>query len=236
MIFGNQFDGKLREIPMSQKFSMVLFCCATLLLQAGGRNGGSALQYNERNFMPPQMVDFSQYDNVVELQCDELKNYISYSGTKLNAVVKVRVECRKDTRNNRAAPLLRYEDLWYQKSAPLGSKKYGSLPIEERSQVAIFVKSKLGLMSDAEIAACASTLVRLRLELTLNRNLVATIRVPNQSLEGLVCELRKQNFVRHSEIFEDLDTLIPIQLETDIGRKETLCFRSLREIPPDDYE
>ncbi|HNB25100.1 MAG TPA: hypothetical protein PKZ32_21950, partial [Candidatus Melainabacteria bacterium] len=64
--------------------------------------------------------------------------------------------------------------------------------------------------------------------------LVVTIRVPNQSLEGLVSELRKQNFVRHSEIFEDVGTLIPIQLETDIGRKETLCFRSLREIPADD--
>jgi len=216
---------------MDQKLPLAMLCCATIFLQAGGRSGGSALQYNERNMLPPQMVDIGQYENVIEIQCDELKNYINFSGTRLNSVVKVKVECRRDTKNNRNAPPLRYEDLWYQKGAPLGCKKYGALPIEERSQVAIFVKSKLGLMSDAEIAACASTLVRLRLELTLNRNLVVTVRVPNQSLDGLVCELRKQNFVRHCEIFEELDTLIPIQLETDIGRKETLCFRSLREIP-----
>lgn len=219
---------------MDQKISLVLFSCATILLQAGGRSGGSALQYNERNIMPPQMVDIGQYENVIEVQCDELKNYITFANNRLNSVVKVNVECRRDTKNNRNAPALRYENLWYQKGAPLGCKRYGNLPIEERSQVAIFVKSKLGMMSDAEIAACASALVRLRLELTLNRNLVVTIRVPNQSLEGLVSELRKQNFVRHSEIFEDVGTLIPIQLETDIGRKETLCFRSLREIPADD--
>lgn len=202
-----------------------------LLLQGGGQSGGSALHYNERNLLPPQLVDLGQYENVIELQCDEMNNYIKFSGTKLNSIVKVRVECRKDTKNNRNAPLFRYEDLWYQKGAPLGSKKYGPIPINERDQVAIFVKSKLGLMTEAEVAACASALVLLRLDLTLNRNLIVTIRVPDQALEGLVSELRKQNFARYDEIYEELDTLIPIQLETDIGRKETLCFRSLRQIP-----
>ena len=194
------------------------------------------MRYNERNLLPPQMVDMAKYENVIELECEELKNYINFSGTKLNSIVKVKVECRKDTKNNRNAPLLRYEDLWYQKAAPLGSKKYGPIPINERDQVAIFVKSKLGLMTEAEVSACASALVLLRLDLTLNRNLIVTIRVPNQALEGLVSELRKQNFVRYDEIYEQLDTLIPIQLETDIGRKETLCFRSLRQISADQCE
>jgi hypothetical protein len=194
------------------------------------------LHYNERNLLPPQMVDLSQFENVIELQCNELKNHINFSGTKLNSIVKVRVECRKDTKTNQNSALLRYEDLWYQNGAPLGSKKYGPIPINEREQVAIFVKSKLGLMTEAEISACASALVLLRLDLTLNRNLIVTIRVPNQALEGLVSELRKQNFVRYDEIYEELDTLIPIQLETDIGRKETLCFRSLRQISVDGCE
>ena len=219
---------------MNQKISLVLFFCIAFLLQGGGQSGGSALRYNERNLLPPQLVDLGQYENVIELQCDEMKNYIKFSGSKLNSIVKVKVECRKDTKNNRNAPPVRYEDLWYQKGAPLGSKKYGPLPINERDQVAIFVKSKLGLMTDAEVSACASALVLLRLDLTLNRNLIVTVRVPNQALEGLVSELRKQNFVRYDEIYEELDTLIPIQLETDIGRKETLCFRSLRQIPVDE--
>lgn len=221
---------------MNQKFSLVLILCSAFLVQGGGQSGGSALRYNERNLLPPQMVDLAQYENTIELQCKELKNYITFSGTKLNSIVKVRVECRKDTKANRNAPALRYEDLWYQKGSPLGSKKYGPLPITERDQVALFVKSELGLMTEAEIAACASALVLLRLDLTLNRNLIVTVRVPNQSLEGLVSELRKQNFVRYDEIYEELDMLIPIQLETDIGRKETLCFRSIRQIPVDESE
>ncbi len=216
---------------MNQRFSLHSLFFMALLLQGGGQSGGSALHYNERNLLPPLLVDLGQYENVIELQCDEMNNYIKFSGTKLNSIVKVRVECRKDTKNNRNAPLFRYEDLWYQKGAPLGSKKYGPIPINERDQVAIFVKSKLGLMTEAEVAACASALVLLRLDLTLNRNLIVTIRVPDQALEGLVSELRKQNFARYDEIYEELDTLIPIQLETDIGRKETLCFRSLRQIP-----
>jgi hypothetical protein len=221
---------------MNQKFYLVSIMCAAFLLQGGGQNGGSALRYNERNLLPPQMVDLGQYENTIELQCNELKNYITFSGTKLNSIVKVKVECRKDTKNNRNAPALRYEDLWYQKGSPLGSKKYGPLPVNEGEQVAIFVKSNLGLMTEAEVAACASTLILLRLDLTLNRNLVVTVRVPNQSLEGLVSELRKQNFVGYDEIYEELDTLIPIQLETDIGRKVTVCYRSLRQIPMDESQ
>lgn len=225
---------KLQGVAMNQKFPLVLLSLAAVLLQAGGRDGGSALRYNERNVLPPQMVDYAQYQNVVELQCSELKNYISFAGTKLNSVVKVKVECRQDTKNSRGAPPLRYEDLWYQAGTPLGSKKYGNLPIKERENVAVFVRSNLGIMSNAEIAACASALVLLRLDLTLNRNLVVTVRVPNQSLDGLVAELRKQNFARYSEIYEQLDAMIPIQLESDIGRKETLCFRSLRPFSLDD--
>ena len=219
---------------MNQKFNLVLLSCAAVLLQAGGRDGGSALRYNERNLLPPQMVDYSQYQNVIELQCCELKNYINFASSKLDSVVKIRVECRKDTKNSRGAAPARYEDLWYQKGTLLGCKKYGNLPINEREEVAIFVKSNLGLMSEAEIAACAGALVLLRLDLTLNRNLIVTVRVPNQSLDGLITELRKQNFVRYDEIYAQLDTLIPIQLETDIGRRETLCFRSLRPVEPDD--
>lgn len=220
---------------MNQKHSLVLICFASLLMQGGGRNGGSALHLNERNFLPPQMVDYSQYENVIEIQCQEIKNHMTFTGTRLNSVVKVKVECRKGTKENREAPLLRYEDLWYQKGTPLGSKKHCVLPINEGEPVALFVKSKLAGLSDAEISACASALIQLRLDLTLNRNLVLTVRVPNQSLEGLVSELRKQNFVRYDEIYEELDTLIPIQLETDIGRKETLCFRSIRQPTADDY-
>ena len=93
---------------MNQKFNLVLISCAAFLLQGGGRDGGSALRYNERNLLPPQMVDLSQFDNVIDLECSELKNYINFSGTRLNSVVKVKVECHKDTKGNRYAPALRY--------------------------------------------------------------------------------------------------------------------------------
>lgn len=197
----------------------------SLVLQAGGQDGGSALRLNERNILPPQMVDYGEFDDVIEIRCEELKGFIKFAGTRLDRVVKVRVDCICDTKENKFAKSVHYEDLWFRAGDPVGSKRERPLPIKECDQVGIFVKTSLGLMSEAEIEACAACLVFLRLELTLNRNLIVTIRIPNHALEGMVSALRKQNFYRYDEIEAETESLIPIQLETDLGRKEVMCFR-----------
>lgn len=174
------------------------------------------------------MVNLEEYDDVIEVQCDEVKDYLTFRGAQLDAVAKVRISCLCDTRNNRLPQPVHYEDMWYAKGNAVGCKRFVPLPIKECDQVAIFVRSKSLHMNDAELGALAGCLVRMRLELSLNRNLIVTVRVANDSLDGLICQLRRHNFSPYSEVAEVVDSLIPLQLETEFGKKEVMCFRGNR--------
>jgi hypothetical protein len=183
----------------------------------------SALQYYQQPPLPPQMVDLSLYDDVIELNCQEQKKYLTFSGSQLTPVSKVKVSYRLDTKHDKLAPLVQYEDLWYHNSVPIGCKKSEAFAIKKRDQVAILVKNDR--LNNAEIGGIAGALVALRLELSINRNLMAVVRIPNEVLDPLIDELRKQNFLPYRELGRPLSTLVPIQLETDLGKRETMCFQ-----------
>ena len=169
------------------------------------------------------MVDFSLYDDVIELHCDQQQKYLTFIGSQLSPITKVDVSYRLDTRHDKLASLAKYEDLWYSKSDPIGCKKCAPFAIKKRDQVAILVKNER--LTEAEIGALATALVSLSLELSINRNLTKVVRIPNEALEPLVSELRKQNFLPYRDLQRPVETLIPIPIETDLGKRETVCFQ-----------
>ncbi len=192
------------------------------------RKPRSALSLREKKPMPPQLLDFTKYDDVIELDCEEKPNYLKFADTRLAKVVKVRVSCRLDTRNNHYSPEYKYQDLWFNQGLPIGCKHFSKFPIKEKHEIGIFLKASNRTMGDAEIAACASALVQLRLQSTLNGNLITTVRIPSYIFERLKLELAKQRFVSYRENSLSITTLIPIPLETDLGGRETMCFLSAR--------
>jgi len=196
----------------------------SLLLQSSGIEESSALRLREKKPLPPQMVDYTVYDDVLELDCEEKPGYMKFAGAQLTPVVRVRVTCRKDTRSNQYAPEEKYEDLWFKNSETIGCNRFIENPVKERHRIAIFMKQDAGSLTDAEIAACASALIRLRLESCLNRNLLATVRVPHNIFERMKIELSKQNFVSYKENSLYIKTQIPIPLETEYGRREVMSF------------
>ena len=54
----------------------------------------------------------------------------------------------------------------------IGLKQLRALPIKERDRVAILLPPRLKSFSAPEIAACAGTIARLRLQLSLHRNAI----------------------------------------------------------------
>jgi hypothetical protein len=204
---------------------MVMASIFAILLHvpAASAQKQSALQYHQRPPLPPQMVDLSLYDDVIELHCQEQKQYLTFTGSQFKSVSKVKVGYRLDTKHDNAAPLVQYEELWFHNSTPIGSKKAQRFAIKKSDQVAILVPPDR--WTDTEIQALAGTLVALRLELSMNRNLMAVVRIPNEILGPLREELRKQNFLPYRELGRPIQTLIPIQLETDLGKRETMCFQ-----------
>lgn len=170
------------------------------------------------------MVDYTPYDDVVVLHCEEQPGYIKFNGVQLKPVVRVRVNVRINTKENRWAPETKYEDLWFKDGTPIGSKRFITTPVKERHEVAIFLKDGMDILNDAEISACASALVRLRLEASLNKNQILTVRIPSMIYERLKIELQKQNFVSYRENSLNITTLIPIPLESEYGKREVMAF------------
>jgi len=163
---------------------------------------------------------------MVELEIKELKNHLNFSNSKLMPIVRVKVSCRCGTRRDRDAESVKYEDLWFGKNSSIGCKRAIQLPLKERDQIGIFI-SNTNNLSQAEIAAYARTLVRLRLETILNRNALLTVRVPSYALDDIVSELEKENFFPYSERRSSINFMIPIPLETELGAREMMCY-----IPP----
>jgi hypothetical protein len=202
----------------------LLIAFSSLLMQSSGLERTSTLQRREKKPLPPQMVDYTPYDDVIVLHCEEQPDYIRFDGVQLKPVVRVRVNVRVNTKENRWAPEQKYENLWFKDGTPIGSKRFTALPIRERHEVGIFLKDGSDLLSDAEIAACAGALVRLRLEANLNKNQILTVRIPSTIYERLKLELQKRNFFSYRENSLSIRTLIPIPLESEFGKREVMSF------------
>lgn len=201
-----------------------LVALASILAQASGIERGSALHRGEKKPMPPQMVDYTKFDDVIVLDCEERPGYIKFQGSQLSPVVRVRVNVRRDTRQNQFASESKYQDLWFNEILPIGSKRFTTNPIKEKHEIGIFLKQGAESMNDAEIAACAAALVRLRLEAHMNRNQLLTVRIPSNIFERLKIQLQRQNFVSYRENSLNITTLIPIPLETEFGKREVMAF------------
>jgi len=134
------------------------------------------------------------------------------------------VHCRRDTKNNRFAQSIKYEELWYAKDTTIGCRHSIPLPINPRDRVAIFFASNTRQLSEAEIAACAKALVRLRLETVLNRNAIVTVRVPSYAIKDMISSLEKENFYPYQDYRSSINFLIPLPLETELGTREMMCF------------
>lgn len=214
---------------MSVTFAKCLLLFALWLWSANAEAGEatSALRFGPKRPVPSQLIDPSMYDDMVELEIKELKNHLTFSNSKLMPIVRVKVSCRCDTRHDRDAQSVKYEELWFGKDVSIGCRRSIPLPIKERDQVAIFLTVSTNNLTEAEIAACARALVRLRLETMLNRNALITVRVPSYALEELVAELEKENFYPYKDYRASINFLIPIPLETELGAREVMCF-----IPP----
>jgi hypothetical protein len=216
-------EAHTKAITLRQISTIVMLVSFLLSLHADARQATSALRFGPHRSLPPQMVDPSLYDDVIELDAKERKGYLNFSGSKLNPVVEVKVLCRRDTKNNRFAQPIKYEDLWYAKDTTIGCRRNVPLPINRRDQVAVFFSNGSNL-SEAEIAACAKALVRLRLETILNRNAIVTVRVPSNAFREMISTLEKENFYPYQDYRASINFLIPIPLETELGAREIMCY------------
>lgn len=168
------------------------FACAVVL--SGSRSVRMPLPDRAHNF------DSSQYDDVIEIETEELKDYLTFPHTKLVPVVRASVNYLCDTKHNRFSPVVRYEEFWYLEGEALGCRRLREFGIKPRDTVAIVVKHKgSGNQTSSEMAASANAIVRLYLDATINHNLLRTVLVPAESMASI-----KEGFEKYDLNFSNI--------------------------------
>jgi hypothetical protein len=196
-------------------------------VQAGGQ---SALRERPPKVLPPQLFDMSVYDDVLQMQLQSGREGVSgpdavdFPGSDLKGLIRVKVSCFPQTSTNRSAQRVDCDSFKCLDGRVVSEKQTMAWPIKPRDRVAVLLENRIKPFSDAELAACSAVLARLRLALSLNGNVLVAVRVPDPSMDRLLAELRRKNFYPYKEVRARLSTLIPIAIESDLGRKEMTCF------------
>ncbi len=132
------------------------------------------------------------YDWTVEIETEEVKNFLDYPGSNMKPMVRARVSYYEGA--DKGTQSVRYEDLWYRRCDVVGCRRYHTLGLRKGEQIAIRVRHKSSQPSAAETCAVANAVVRLLLDSYLNHNMVSAVLIPADTFSSVAQELHHQNF------------------------------------------
>jgi hypothetical protein len=132
------------------------------------------------------------YEWTIEIDTQELPRQFQYQGSSLTQVVKAELKYYPmDDQNSKTS----YEDLWYSNARSLGLERHHKLEIKQGDAIAIRVLHKSsGSVPVDEQRAAGKAIVKAIVDANINRNMVATIKVPVGSFHTIANEIQNYNF------------------------------------------
>ncbi|MBX9689634.1 MAG: hypothetical protein K2X27_23185 [Candidatus Obscuribacterales bacterium] len=163
------------------------------------------------------------YEWTIEIQSEKLAPQFHYAGSKISEIVKTKIQYYSMT--NESAKTA-FEDLWYSKGKALGLERHHSLDIKQGDAIAIRVLHKNDSAPEDEQQAAGKAIAKAILAASLNKNMVATVKVPYSSFHRIVSEIEEYNF--HPSSDTQADTPISADMNLFIesepaGLHQALC-------------
>lgn len=85
-----------------------------------------------------------------------------------------------------------YEEMWYHDGKPIGMERFAALEIPADKKVAIkILQTACGTSSD-ETSASANLILRMVLDIRLNRDTITVVEVPSSSFQQVLMELQNR--------------------------------------------
>ncbi len=154
------------------------------------------------------------------------KNYLDFPGPSANPslplplpIVKVAISYAY-VKSADVGEEIPYESLWYRGADPLGCRRYKDFNTDLNYKVYVYLNS----CSSTEQAACANALVRLYLEMMLNRHQVVAIEVPGHGFWDLVGQLELENFYIPSKLLTPPTIHHTLFLIDSVSDKQALIY------------
>jgi hypothetical protein len=136
------------------------------------------------------------YDWTIEIDTQELPRQFQYTGSALTQVVKAEVLYYSGNDQSHAT---KYETLWYSNGHTLGLERQNKLQIRQGDAIAIDVVHKSSSAQLDEQRAAARAIMKALIDANINKNMVATIKVPLGSFSGISQEIQNYRFTPVSD-------------------------------------
>ncbi len=131
------------------------------------------------------------YNNMVLIETEEVKNEFEYNGSIIGPVIKAKVTYSRP--NEDGSQPVTYETLWFHGWQTLGCRRVNELKLGN-GQTAIQVKHKSGYGSLPEGEASAKAILRIFVDLYAQKHAVTTIIVPDESFGYILNQMPRAGF------------------------------------------
>lgn len=166
---------------MNRKLISLIACSSIALSAAASLNANAA----------PAVHVARPFEWTIEISTQKLPHQFQYTGSALKEVVKASLNYYSMEDQAHKTP---YEDLWYAGMKTLGLERHHKLEITQGDAIAIRVVHKNpGAPTDEQIAA-GKAVMKALLDANINRNMVATIKVPQSSFYTIASEIQNYDF------------------------------------------
>jgi hypothetical protein len=131
------------------------------------------------------------FEWTVQIDTKQLKNQFQYNSSELKELVKAKMTYYKMTDEDNKTD---YEDLWYAKAKTLGMERHHKLEITQGDAICIKVKHIGEYTSYDEQRASGKAVMKVVLDAAVNKNMIATIKVPMTSFHTIAQEIENYHF------------------------------------------
>lgn len=158
----------------------------------------------------------TEFDWAMFVEAKEVKHYLSYEGSLLKPLTKVRIYYRVFPH-----PAKVYEDLWYSKDALIGLRRQNKLNIK-KGKIGIVVVGKAKTRSDHS-PALANALVVLALDLQFRQIVKSVVLVPLEQYDQITANLANYRFLHQTEPPEE-GKQMSIHIRSSPGGKDEYYY------------
>ncbi|MDZ4731732.1 MAG: hypothetical protein SH820_17520 [Xanthomonadales bacterium] len=153
----------------------------------------------------------------------EVNHYLNYPGSSLHPLTKVRIRYRYFPHDGRPVnwPAKTYDEFWYHDGKPVGLRRNAEINLN-KNDIGVIV---IGQAADHfnSISSTSDALVRLLVNLQLQRAVVGAVIVPPDQYDPLLANLERYGF--SSTMKQVSGPQMKIHLRCDSGSRETyLCL------------
>jgi len=160
-------------------------------------------------------------DWIVRMQAEKLQRQFTYNGSSLDKVAKITIDYyREDQPDSKTV----YEMLWFNDGKPIGLERKNELQIPAGKNAKIQVVNKKETTPETE-KAIADAIIRLSVDAFRKRTALISIKVPQESFQGIVEAMNQLNCVE-SKVGADEDekAMMNFSIETENQGPSTILY------------